>query len=122
MGYDLYVLAPARLGFFVTAVSKRPWSLADRTPATRASGLHDFAVRLMRSRQSRMQRPPHPTTTFVTIASAPRAGETGNSIHRTVVTINRIIFAARACTVGQISAWRVPAKLQPPPGRHRQRG
>ena len=46
MGYGLYVLSPVRLGFFVTVISKRHCP-ADKTPATRASGLHDFAVRYL---------------------------------------------------------------------------
>jgi hypothetical protein len=42
--YGLYVLTPARLGSFVTALDK-PLRVLRGTPAVRASGLHDFAVR-----------------------------------------------------------------------------
>lgn|GEM_PF-3940855 len=43
MGYGLYVVSPARLGSFVTALDKTLPVLRG-TPATRASGLHDFTV------------------------------------------------------------------------------
>ena len=45
MVYGLYVLSPARLGFFVTALDKTLRALRG-TPATRASGPHDFTVHL----------------------------------------------------------------------------
>ena len=40
-----FVLSPARLGFFVTAFATRI-AQCDETPATGASGPHDFTVRL----------------------------------------------------------------------------
>ena len=43
----------------------------DLTPAIRASGPHDFAVRAGTTRQPCRQRPPHPAPRFVTIASRP---------------------------------------------------
>jgi hypothetical protein len=39
-----------------------------------ASGPHDFTVRISAFRRSHHPRPPHPTSTFVTIASAPLLG------------------------------------------------
>ena len=44
MGYGLYVLSPVRLGLFVTVFTTRI-AQCEKTPAARASGLHDFAVR-----------------------------------------------------------------------------
>ncbi|MHC2335034.1 hypothetical protein ACVIW0_004323 [Bradyrhizobium sp. USDA 4454] len=51
MGYGLYVLSPARLGFVVTVFATRI-AQSEKTPTARASGLHDFAVRLACSRQA----------------------------------------------------------------------
>jgi len=45
--------------------------LRNLTPATGASGPHDFAVRVSRARQSQLSRPPHPAPTSVTIAIRP---------------------------------------------------
>ncbi|MDI2111681.1 hypothetical protein, partial [Bradyrhizobium sp. Mp64] len=58
MAYGLYVLSPARLGFVVTVFATRI-AQCEKTPAARASGLHDFAVRFTRIRQLRNRRPPH---------------------------------------------------------------
>ena len=46
----------------------------DLNASVEASGPHDFAVRIRRSRQQHPQRPPHPIPTSVTIASAPQMG------------------------------------------------
>lgn len=53
-----FVLSPARLGLFVTVFATRT-AQSEKTPATWASGPHDFTVRLTRTRQSRIRRPPH---------------------------------------------------------------
>ena len=44
------------------------------TPASGASGPHDFAVRQNAARLASPKRPPHPASTFVTIAKRPLRG------------------------------------------------
>jgi hypothetical protein len=52
----------------------RSFLLANLTPATGASGPHDFAVRSRHARQSQHSRPPLPAPTSVTMANAPSLG------------------------------------------------
>ena len=71
-GFTAYiVLSPARPGLFVTVVPKKREPPENSTPATGASGPHDFAVRLTRCSSKAHRRPPLPAPTFVTIAKRP---------------------------------------------------
>jgi hypothetical protein len=57
-----YTCSPRRDWALLSPPSQRRLrALREGTPATRASGLHDFAVHLLRPRQLRNRRPPHPT-------------------------------------------------------------
>jgi hypothetical protein len=71
------VLSPVRPGLFVTVAPKKRELLENLTPATGASGPHDFAVRFSRARQSQLSRPPLPAPTSVTMANAPLSGQDG---------------------------------------------
>jgi hypothetical protein len=66
------VLSPVRPGLLVTVVARIP--PRNLTPATGASGPHDFAVRFSHARQSQHPRPPLPAPTSVTMANAPSLG------------------------------------------------
>jgi hypothetical protein len=69
-GFTAYfALSPARPGLFATVIPKKRELLKNLTPATGASGPHDFAVRISHARQSQLSRPPHPTARFVTCAT-----------------------------------------------------
>src|SRR5450631_1129121 len=69
--------SPRRSGLFVTVAC----GLLRRLDAgVEASGPHDFAVRIWRSRLWHHQRPPHPAPTFVTIANAPLPGRDDDDI------------------------------------------
>ena len=71
-GFTAYiVLSPARPGFVVTVASVMRSIIANLTPATGASGPHDFAVRLTRCSSKAHPRPPLPAPTSVTMANAP---------------------------------------------------
>jgi hypothetical protein len=71
-GFTAYfVLSPARPGLFVTVALKKRELLANLTPATGASGPHDFTVRFSRTRQSQLSRPSLPDPRFVTNAHTP---------------------------------------------------
>jgi hypothetical protein len=77
-GFTAYfVLSPARPGLFVTVASVMRSIIANLTPATGASGPHDFAVRFSRARQSQPSRPPLPAPTSETMANAPLSGRDG---------------------------------------------
>ena len=54
------VLSPARPGLFVTVIPRKRELLRNLTPATGASGPHDFAVRFSHARQSQLSRPSLP--------------------------------------------------------------
>jgi hypothetical protein len=69
-----FVLSPARPGLFVTVIPKKHELPRNLTPATGASGPHDFAVRISRARQSQPSRPPLPAPTSATMANAPSLG------------------------------------------------
>jgi hypothetical protein len=72
-GFTAYiVLSPARPGLFVTVVARIP--PRNLTPATGASGPHDFAVRFTRHSSKAHPRPPLPAPTSVTMANAPSLG------------------------------------------------
>ena len=59
-GFTAYfVLSPVN-GFLATVIPEKLVS-RELDASTAASGPHDFAVRLMRVRLSRISRPPHPT-------------------------------------------------------------
>jgi hypothetical protein len=60
-GFTAYfVLSPARPGLFATVIRVMRNIIANLTPATGASGPHDFAVRFSHARQSQPPRPPLP--------------------------------------------------------------
>jgi hypothetical protein len=60
-GFTAYfVLSPVRPGLFVTVAPKMRELLANLTPATGASGPHDFAVRITRRSSKAHPRPPLP--------------------------------------------------------------
>jgi hypothetical protein len=65
-------------GFLATVIPEKLAS-QELDASVGASGPHDFAVRIERSRQKHRQRPPHPAPTSVTIASAPLCGRDGES-------------------------------------------
>jgi hypothetical protein len=67
-----FVLSPVN-GFLATVIPEKLAS-QELDASTAASGPHDFAVRVMRIRLARIPRPPHPTATFVTIATRPSLG------------------------------------------------
>ena len=67
-----FVLSPVN-GSFAT-VATQGVNPAQLDASTAASGPHDFAVRVTRARLLHVSRPPHPTATFVTIATRPSPG------------------------------------------------
>jgi hypothetical protein len=70
---DLACLSPS---------SRRILLLRNLTPATGASGPHDFAVRLTRCSSKAHPRPPLPAPTSVTMANAPSLGTGWRGIRR----------------------------------------
>jgi hypothetical protein len=82
-GFTAYsVLSPARPGLLVTVTPKKRELPRNLTPATGASGPHDFAVRVSRARQSQPSRPSLPAPTSVTMANAPSLGTGWRGISR----------------------------------------
>ena len=79
-GFTAYfVLSSARPGLFATVARVMRSIIASLTPATGASGPHDFAVRVSHARQSQLSRPPHPTARFVTCATPLLSGGTARN-------------------------------------------
>jgi hypothetical protein len=71
-GFTAYiVLSPARPGLLVTVARAMRSIIASLTPATGASGPHDFTVRTTIARLAILSRPPLPVPTSVTMANAP---------------------------------------------------
>jgi len=70
--YAYFVLSPARPGLLVTVVARIP--PRNLTPATGASGPHDFTVRITRRSSKAHPRPPLPAPTSVTMANSPLSG------------------------------------------------
>ena len=82
-GFTAYtVLSPARPGLLVTVARKKRELPANLTPATGASGPHDFAVRITRRSSKAHPRPPLPAPTSVTMANAPSLGTGWRGISR----------------------------------------
>jgi hypothetical protein len=75
--YSLFRALPGETGLCLSPSSPRSLLLKNLTPATGASGPHDFAVRISRARQSQPSRPPLPAPTSVTMANAPLSGRDG---------------------------------------------
>src|SRR5271154_2243119 len=74
-GFTAYtLLSPARPGLLVTVTPRKRELPRNLTPATGASGPHDFAVRLTRRSSKAHPRPPLPAPTSVTMANAPSLG------------------------------------------------
>ena len=72
--YGLISCSPRRDRACLPPSSPRCLHLKNLTPATGASGPHDFAVRFSHARQSQLSRPPHPTARFVTCATPLSSG------------------------------------------------
>jgi hypothetical protein len=71
-GFTAYfVLSPARPDLFVTVAPKKRELPRNLTPATGASGPHDFTVRIRRCSSKAHPRPPLPVPTSVTMANVP---------------------------------------------------
>jgi hypothetical protein len=69
-GFAAYFALSPAIGFLATVTPEKLAS-HELDASVEASGPHDFAVRIRRSRQQHRQRPPHPAPRFVTIASRP---------------------------------------------------
>ena len=67
-----FVLSPVNGSFAIVAT--QGVNPAQLDASTAASGPHDFAVRVTSVRLAHASRPPHPTATFVTIATRPSPG------------------------------------------------
>ena len=104
-GFTAYfVLSPARPGLFVTVARVMRSIIASLTPATGASGPHDFAVRVSHARQSQLSRPPHPTARFVTCAT-PLVGWDARNTQVIWVKNEAEYFLRRdSCPSGQLAA------------------
>jgi len=74
MGYGLLRALPGETWLACHRLRHARPAQCEETPAMRASGPHDFAVRLTRTRQSRIQRPPHLDPRSWRSRSAPRVG------------------------------------------------
>jgi len=82
-GFTAYfVLSPARPGLFATVTRVMRSIITNLTPATGASGPHDFAVRFTRCSSKARPRPPLPAPTSVTMANAPSLGTGWQGISR----------------------------------------
>jgi hypothetical protein len=79
MALRLIRALPGESELLATIAPERRWPLKDLTPAIRASGPHDFAVREPAHSSTRRLRPPQPVPTSVTWPTSPLAGQDGRN-------------------------------------------